>query len=220
MPSEVMREAVECPAVEEDSGVEEPSFGDYDGETFMVPKKRGRKKGATGYSHGDGTAVLDNVEYFLPSQDEDWEKVASRYNLNYAKKYSRTERTGKALRTRFRELLWGKASGGGRSGDLQERAREILKKIDSANGMLRSDGALVTPNSPAPTSSSLSPAPSTSSPISTPPSNASPHANPAGRSGNAAFRKSMLDYLERSEREESIRHAERMALFSKLLEKL
>jgi hypothetical protein len=45
-----------------------------------TPKKRGHKKGATGYTNGDIKTVLDNVEFILPIMDNEWDFVES-YNF-------------------------------------------------------------------------------------------------------------------------------------------
>ena len=110
---------------EEEFQQDDPHHAKQESHDILLLKKRGRKRGATKYSEGDGTAVLNSIEFLYPSNEEEWEKVAAHYNSTYAIPFCRQSRTGKALRARFREMLWGTPSGGGKSKPLQQRARSI-----------------------------------------------------------------------------------------------
>jgi hypothetical protein len=60
------------------------------------PKKRGRKKGATSYTKGDLTALLDSVEEILLIPEDKWESVSQHFNETYALKFSQNTRTSVA----------------------------------------------------------------------------------------------------------------------------
>ena len=97
--------------------------------------KKGRRKGATKYTDGDLEALLDAVDTILPQADQDWVKVESVYSA-YSLKFSRTERTANALKSRFRELSWGSLSGGGGRTEFEKRAKEIERHIDEKAGAI------------------------------------------------------------------------------------
>jgi hypothetical protein len=76
-------------------------------------KKKGRKPSSVSYTLGDLQAILDSVREILPTQNDEWEKVTSFYNL-YALKFFRNERLMKKIKSKFRELVHGVSSGGGK----------------------------------------------------------------------------------------------------------
>jgi hypothetical protein len=76
-------------------------------------KKKGRKPGSVSYTLGDLQAILDSVREILLTQDDEWEKVTSLYNL-YVLKFFKNERPMKRIKSKFRELVHGAPSGGGK----------------------------------------------------------------------------------------------------------
>lgn len=109
-------------------------------------KKKGRQIGAKKYSQYDEKALLEAVEKVLPSCEKDWNAVAATYNKDYAGRCGRTTRSENALRSRFRELAWGDASGGGERTVHQQLAKKIMGDIDKKNGTVCSDEKIVVPN--------------------------------------------------------------------------
>jgi siroheme synthase (precorrin-2 oxidase/ferrochelatase) len=129
--------------VEEESEQESPIFDEQCDET---PKKtqRGRPKGATSYSVGDITELLDAIEEILPQNDEQWVLVADYYNTKYADRHEKQNRKAGALRRKYHELLFGVKSGGGEETKEQKRARQIEQIINEKAGVLVSEEATTT----------------------------------------------------------------------------
>jgi hypothetical protein len=98
-------------------------------------KKKGRKPGSVSYTLGDLQAILDSVKEILPTQDDEWEKVTSLYNL-YALKFFRNERPMKGIKSKFRELVHGAPSGGGKLQGLEKEAKDLQGLIDQKCGIL------------------------------------------------------------------------------------
>jgi hypothetical protein len=66
---------------QKDSNVEETSLRiTFKIIVILTLKKRGCKKGATGYTNGDIKAVLDSVEFILPIIDNEWDFVSKHYS--------------------------------------------------------------------------------------------------------------------------------------------
>jgi hypothetical protein len=126
--------------VEEESEQESPIFNEECNET---PKKnlRGRPKGATSYSVGDITELLDAIEEIIPQNDEQWVLVADYYNTKYAERHQKQNRKASALRRKYNELLFGVKSGGGEETKEQKRARQIERTINEKAGVLVSEEA-------------------------------------------------------------------------------
>jgi hypothetical protein len=103
------------------------------------PKKRGRKKGATSYTKGDLTALLDSVAEILPITEVKWESVSQHFNETYALKFSRNTRTSVALKTKFRELVHGTSPGGGGRDEYEQRAKDIASIINKESGVISSE---------------------------------------------------------------------------------
>lgn len=179
--------------------------------TPLAPaKKRGRKKGATAYSSGDETALLDAIEEVVPCSEQEWENVVGRYNLLYAGRYDRTIRSLNGLRGRFRELAWGEPSGGGVRTPSQQRALEIMRKIDAKQGTLRSDG----------------PRPQMKTPDQHSPSELSNEGTRGKGGANSKFRKQILEVAKRNtEMQEEMlawekkRHEDTMSILQEFLKK-
>jgi hypothetical protein len=125
---------------QKDSNVEETSSR-ITSKTIVTstPKKRGRKKGATGYTNGDIKAVLDSVEFILPIMDNEWDFVSKHYNETYSSQYERPERSALALKSKFRDLCHGPPTGGGSRTKYESRAKEIEGFIDSKAGIIIND---------------------------------------------------------------------------------
>jgi hypothetical protein len=69
---------------QKDSNVEETSSR-ITSKTIVTstPKKRRRKKRATGYTNGNIKAVLDSVKFILPIIENEWDFVSKHYNETY-----------------------------------------------------------------------------------------------------------------------------------------
>ena len=80
-------------------------------------------------------ALLDAVECVLPTSETAWQKVKSFYNEKYAEKWKRGTRNAKGLKTKYRELVHGSTTGGGKSNDFEKRAKEI-------EGMINKEGSI------------------------------------------------------------------------------
>jgi hypothetical protein len=164
-----------------------------------IPKKRGRKPGATSYTQGDLTALLDAVEEILPTQVSDWDQVETAYE-QYAVRFSRKIRKANAIKSKFRELAWGEPSGGGEASPWQKRAREVNGEINRKGGVVLVDGK--EPGGESNTSSSSS---------STPPKQR--------KNTRMGFEKKISDRLEEQAKANEERHKEKMDLMKQFLEK-
>jgi bacillopeptidase F (M6 metalloprotease family) len=69
-----------------------------------TPKKKGCKKGATGYMNGDIKAVLDSVEFILPIIDNEWNFILKHYNETYSLQYECSKRLALVLKSKFHDL--------------------------------------------------------------------------------------------------------------------
>jgi hypothetical protein len=98
-------------------------------------KKKGRKPGSVSYTLGDLQAILDSVRKILPTQDDEWEKVTSLYNL-YALKFFKNERLIKGIKSKFRELVYRALSEGGKLQGLEKKVKDLQGLIDQKCGIL------------------------------------------------------------------------------------
>jgi hypothetical protein len=98
-------------------------------------KKKGRKLGSVSYTLGDLQAILDSVREILPTQDDEWEKVTSLYNL-YVLKFFKNKCFMKGIKSKFRELVHGASSGGGKLQGLEKEAKDLQGLIDQKCGIL------------------------------------------------------------------------------------
>jgi hypothetical protein len=78
-----------------------------------TPKKRGYKKGATGYTNRNIKTVLDNIKFILLIIDNEWDFVSKHYNKTYILQYERSERSALALKLKFHDLCYGPLTKGG-----------------------------------------------------------------------------------------------------------
>jgi hypothetical protein len=106
---------------------------------IITPKKRGRKKGATGYSTGDMNALLESVGFILPTIDSQWDFVANHYNESYSSKYDRPNKSAIALKSKFRDLCHGPPSGGGSRTKHELEAKKLEGMIDDKAGIIIND---------------------------------------------------------------------------------
>jgi hypothetical protein len=147
---------------------------------------------------------LDAVEEVLPTQVDMWKPVEEHYN-RYAVRFHRKERTQGALRTHFRKLAWGPASGGGERNEFEQRAKEIEGMMNRKGGVVlvgaEDDVGGVSPSSSS-TSSSLGNS-----------------QQPKKRSSRLGFEKMIQGHLELEAQKSEDRHNEKMELFQKFLEK-
>jgi hypothetical protein len=125
---------------QKDSNVEETSSCI----TFKIiitstPKKRGRKKGVTGYTNGNIKAVLDNIKFILPIMDNKWDFVSKHYNETNSSQYERPERSTLALKSKFRDLCHGPPIKGGSRTKYESHAKEIEGFIDLKAGIIIND---------------------------------------------------------------------------------
>ena len=77
------------------------------------------------------------------------------FNTSYAVKYSWTERSGKALNSKFKELAWGDPSGGGQRNQHQQHATEILGLIEKKTWMTKRESEKESDESSSSSSSDL-----------------------------------------------------------------
>jgi hypothetical protein len=169
-------------------------------------KRGGRKKGATSYTEGDYTAILDAVEEVLPTQLDDWKFVAEHYN-KYAVRFHRRERAANGLRSKFRDLAWGVPSGGGERDEWETRAKEIERAINQKVGVVvigDDDDA----SSPSRMSSKMSSGDGASK------------STRGGRGTRLGFETMMAGQLVLQSEQAQERHQQKMELFERILEKL
>ena len=181
-----------------------------DSEQKKSKSKKGRMKGATKYTNVDLKQILRCVSETLPFQSADWQATAELYSKLYAIPYERADRSAKAISSKFREMLWGEASGGGESSPLQQEAKDIQRRIDAKTGTLPAEMFGVTADDKA-----------VESPV---------EVKKKYSSSNSLFKKKLLDSIEmekkfmeeqrvfeekRLQREEKM-HEEKMSLFSKI----
>jgi hypothetical protein len=174
------------------------------------PKKKGRTRGATSYTFGDITAILDAVEEVLPTQLSNWDNVEEHYN-RYAARFYRKDRKTTELRTKYWELAWGEPSGGGERNDFEKRAKEIEGMINQKGGVVLVGDDDERNFGPCSSSSSSSERITRSTTL------MSTTRQP--QSSQLRFEKMISQHLKDEAARSDERHKEKMDLFSKLLDK-
>lgn len=100
-------------------------------------KSVGRAPGSQNFRKEDLAEILHFVEEFLPAGGMEWNKVADKYNEEYADIMDRTHRSSKALKTKFFELAESRKPTGDPECPPEVRlAKEIKRAIDEKVGLM------------------------------------------------------------------------------------